>query len=63
MKIIIDFYKKNFKQESKEELNRNSKTEDLLKVAKNYGFGDEDCLDASPSWISQELNERGIYKA
>jgi hypothetical protein len=46
---------------TKRELDRNSSTEDLLAFAKKWGYGDSEGCDASPSWMSQELQERG-YK-
>jgi len=46
----------------KKELNRNSSTKDLLEFATSWGYGDPDGMDASPSWMSQELQERAFEK-
>lgn len=41
-------------------LNRNSPTRDLLRFAKEHGYHDNEGMDNSPSWMSQELDERAL---
>jgi len=40
------------------DLNRDSSTKDLLKFATEHGYHDNEGMDNSPSWMSQELDER-----
>ena len=45
------------------DLDRNSPTEDLLEFAKEFGYRDIEGMDASPAWMSQELDERAYREA
>jgi len=45
------------------DLNRNSSTKDLLKFAKAHGYHSDESMDSSPSWMSQELDERAYVEA
>ena len=45
------------------DLNRDSSTKDLLKFATEHGYHDNEGMDNSPSWMSQELDERAFAES